>query len=690
MSKKNTNPNDSLTNPLLKRSELRHCAIPFPEIKVGHFLPALKEAIAEAKSKIEKLRDSGEQPTFSNTIEALELIGDNVDLTSSIFYNLLNADTSDELQALAEKIGPQLSNYSSDILLDAKLFERVKKVYERHGSLSLSDLTAEQQTLLENTYLDFTRNGALLTGPQKEKLRAIDEDLSKLSPQFNENVLKATMSFELHILDEKELDGLPESSLEAAAQAAKEKGKSGWLITLDAPSLVPFLKYSNHRGHRETVWRAYHSRCNGGTFDNLELIKKIVNLRFERATLLGYKTHADFVLRRRMAKSPERVHQFLDKLLKASKSAAEKELASVASLALNMGGPAQLMPWDFSYYAEKYKISLFDFNEEQLRPYFQLEKVIKGVFEHARLLYGLQFKETVEFPVYHKDVKVFEVSKEKTGEFMGLFYADFFPRPTKKGGAWMTNYYQQGMFENKMMRPHVGIVCNFTKPTKEKPSLLSLDEVETLFHEFGHALHSLLSRCHYRSISGTNVFWDFVELPSQIMENWVAEKQALDLFAVHYENGDKMPEIFSKKIKDSVKFLAGFNSLRQLNFCILDFSWHDLDPRNISDVSEHEEAATAKCRLLPHIKGSLSSTSFSHIFGGGYSAGYYSYKWAEVLDADAFEYFKEKGLFDSSVSELFEKNILSKGGSEDPMELYKRFRGREPDPNALLRKLGLI
>lgn len=690
--KSHTSATDS--NPILKPSNYPHRAIPFHEIKEEHFLPALEEAIKVAQSQLEAIRHQSAAPDFDNTIEAMELVGEKVDLVSSVFFNRLNAETSDELQDLANQVGPLLANYSSDILLDKNLFSRVQAVHDQekkiHGEGKLSSLNKEQQALLENTYSDFVRNGALLNEIQKSQLRAIDEELSKLGPQFNQNVLKATIAYELHIQKEEELSGLPDSEIEAAAQTAKERNKPGWVITLDAPSIVPFLKYSDHRGHREALWKAYNSRCNGGEFDNRDVIKKIVNLRYQRAELLGYKTHADFVLRRRMAETPEKVHQFLDRLLEASLPAAAKEVRDITDHALSLNGPSQLMPWDFSYYSEKYKKSLFDFDEEKLRPYFQLENVIEGVFEHARRLYGLQFKKTDQFPVYHPDVMVFEVFKDKSEEFIGLFYADFFPRPTKKGGAWMTNYYEQGFYHHGLVRPHVAIVCNFTKPTADKPSLLSFDEVETLFHEFGHSLHSLLSKCHYRSLSGTNVYWDFVELPSQIMENWVSEQEALDLFAKHYQTGEKIPEYLAKKIKETSRFLAGYSSVRQINFALLDLAWHDADPRQIHDVAKYEDEMTQRSRVLPLVPGALASASFSHIFGGGYAAGYYSYKWAEVLDADAFEFFKERGLFNTEVSELFESHVLSKGGTEHPMKLYQQFRGREPDPDALLRRLGLI
>lgn len=687
MTQKHAHSDSLSSNPLLKTSPHPHHAVPFPEIKVEHYLPALEEAIRRAKAGIEQIKNNPEAPSFANTIEAMEMNGELVEIISHVYYSQLSAETSDELQALAARIGPLMSNFSSDVLHDAKLFARVKAV---HDGPERARLSPQQLTLLDDAYLDFARNGALLSPAQKEQLRKLDEDLSKLGPHFNDNVLKATNAFELWIKEEKELAGLPDSAREAAAHAASEKGQSGWLFTLDAPSYLAFMKYSDLREYREKMWRAYTSRCVGGPFDNLELIKQIVGLRHQRANLLGYPTHADFVLKKRMAESPQVVNSFLERLLQVSKPAAQMEIAEVARFAREQGGPRELMSWDLAYYSEKYKIAKFHFDEEQLRPYFKLESVVEGVFKHAQLLYGLQFKETSGYPKYHKDVRVFEVTKEASGDFIGLFYADFFPRPSKKGGAWMTNFREQGHYVDGLMRPHVGIVCNFTKPMPGKPSLLTFMEVQTLFHEFGHALHGLLTQCYYRSQAGTNVYWDFVELPSQILENWTFEKEALDLFAHHYETGEAIPVALAQKIKDTARFMAGYQCLRQVNFGLLDMSFHDVDPSEIKDVATYEHRVTDRSSVLPQIPGTLFSTGFSHIFGGGYSAGYYSYKWAEVLDADAFELFKERGLFNREVAQKFETHILSRGGTEHPMVLYKRFRGREPDPNALLRRDGLI
>lgn len=688
---KNQNP--------LKLSSLKHHAISFTEITPEMYLPRLKEAIEESKKTIAQIRETLDAPTFENTILALEMAGEEVDLASGVFYNQLHANTSDTLQALAGEIGPLLSNYSSDLLLDEKLFLRIQKIYEQKESLGKTKklhphvtaphtYSTEELELLEKYYSNFKRNGALLNLDQKEKLRKIDSELAQLGPQYSENVLKATNQFQMLLTDEKEVDGLPPSSLESARIAAKEKGHSaGWLITLQAPSYIPFMQFAKHRASREKLYRAFSSRAFQGEFSNQTVILKILKLRGERAQLLGYKTHADYVLEKRMAEKPETVFAFIDQIKTACFNAALEDVKKVKAFA-KMTEP--IMPWDFSYWSERLKENLFQLNSEELRPYFSLDKVVAGAFEHARKLYGLTFVESKEYPKYHPDVTVYEVYTEDTKKFMGLFYTDFFPRENKNGGAWMTNYFEQGYFEGQVHRPHVSIVCSFTKPTSDKPSLLTFDEVNTLFHEFGHSLHSLLSQCKYRSLSGTNVYWDFVELPSQIMENWILEKESLDLFAIHYVTGETIPKELTQKIKDSSKFMAGYNSLRQITFSLLDMLWHTADFVRISDVSEFEAKILDPLRVLPKVDGTNISCSFSHIFAGGYSAGYYSYKWAEVLEADAFEMFLERGIFDRTTADSFKDNILSRGGTEHPMNLYKKFRGREPDPQALLRREGLI
>ncbi len=676
------------TNPLLAKFTNKDQAVPFDQIKVEHYLPALEESIRIAKSNIEKIKSNPATPDFENTIVALEASSELAGKIAEIYGNLESAHADKAHQALAQTIYPKLTELSSDISLDEGIFKKVKAVYDNKENLKL---TGEQMRLLDKTYLSFTRNGALLNEASKEKLRGIDQELSVLGPKFSENVLNATNSFEM-VLDKKEdVAGLPEGILEGAAAAAEAKGHKGkWYFNLQIPSYLPFMTYATNRALREKIWKAYASRSYNGDHDNQEIVKKIVTLRHERAKVLEFSTHADFVLAERMAQNPKTVMEFLNKLLKASKTAGQKDLAEVAEFAKKSDGVTDIQPWDFAFYSEKLKEAKYAFNEEDLRPYFKLENVVEGVFAHARKLYGLTFKENSELPVYHPEVKVYEIFEEKSGKYMGLFYTDFFPRDTKKGGAWMTQFRGQGLIEGEMKRPHVSIVCNFTKPTPTKPSLLTYDEVRTLFHEFGHALHGMLSDVTYPSLSGPNVYWDFVELPSQIMENWVGEKEGLDLFARHYETNEPMPEDLIKKLKASQKFQAGWMSCRQLQFAMMDMTWHSTDPSTIRDVDAFEDLATAEARLFPKIPGTNSSVSFSHIFAGGYSAGYYSYKWAEVLDADAFEYFMEEGLFNESVAKKFKDNILSRGGTEHPMELYKRFRGREPDPNALLRRDGLI
>ena len=678
----------STDNPLLQNSTLPHGAFPFDRLKKEHFKPALEAAISEAEAKLESIRTATGPATFENTILVLETCSENVTRVSTVFFNLLSADSNEDLQLMAREISPRLAAFSSDITLDPKIFTRVKAVWDNRAALKLQ---GEELRLTEKTYKDFARNGGLLDDAKKEKLRNLDQELAKLGPEYSDNVLKATNEFKMLIDKESDLSGLPESAREAAAEAAKEDGQEGkWLFSLQAPSYVPFLTYADSRPLREKMWRAYNSRAFHDKYDNEPIAKKIASLRHERANLLGYKSHADFVLEERMAEKPERVVSFLERLLDKTINAARRDLEQVKELKKKLTGDADVKPWDYGYYSEKLKMQLHELDQEQLRPYFKLESVIAGVFEHARRLYGLKFKEVTGIPVYHQDVKTYEVSDEDSGRFIGLFYADFFPRPSKRGGAWMTSYREQGLQWGEIQRPHVSIVCNFTKPTPTKPSLLTFEEVQTLFHEFGHSLHGLLSDCKYVTLGGTNVYWDFVELPSQIMENWALEKEALDLFAVHFETGEKIPKELTDKIRAASKFQAGWGAIRQLQFALLDMAWHSADPAGIKDVDAFERKVTERTTLIPRIEGTNFSCSFSHIFAGGYSAGYYSYKWAEVLDADAFEYFKEKGLFNREVARSFRDNILAKGGTKHPMELYKSFRGREPDPDALLRRDGLI
>lgn len=677
----------SLTeNPLLKPLHLKDQALPFNEIKVEHYLPAIQEAIKISKKNIEEIK-SQKETSFENTVAALEQASESVDRISSIYFNLFSAEANDAHQALAQQISPILSAFASDVSLDDVIFQKIKFVYDNRAKLGL---TGEDLRLTEKSYKDFVRNGALLDSTKKEELRKLDQELSVLSPQFSENVLKATNAFEMWIDQESDLDGLPEGAREAAAMAADQKGQKGkWLFTLHAPSFIPFITYSAKSHLREKIWRASSSKAFGGEFDNQNIIKKIITLKTKRAHLLGYKNYAEYVLEERMAKNSETVFKFLQNLLEPSKKAAERDLNEVRAFRKQTEGTDVIKPWDFAYYSEKLKEQKYAFNEEELRPYFKLENVIEGVFEHSRKLFGLNYKLVTDIPTYHQDVKTYEVT-DSEGHYVGLFYMDFFPRETKKGGAWMTNYREQGIWSKQVRRPHVSIVCNFTKPTPTKPSLLSYDEVRTLFHEFGHALHGLLSQCKYRSLAGTNVYWDFVELPSQIMENWTEEKEGLDLFAKHYQTNELIPAELVQKIKKASMFQAGWMSLRQLSFGLLDMKWYTTDPALVTDVDQFETETMKVTRLLDKEAGTNMSCSFGHIFGGGYAAGYYSYKWAEVLDADAFEYFKEEGLYSREVATKFKLNILSRGGTEHPMELYKQFRGREPDPNALLKRSGLL
>ncbi len=674
-------------NPLLQKFDLQDQVVPFHLIRPEHYLPALQIALNEARQNIAQIK-SEKTAAFENTILALESSSEKVDTISGIYFNLFSSEANDEHQALAQKISPILSAFSSDVSLDLELFQKIKSIYDQRQSLNLN---LEQLRLTEKMYLDFARNGALLPADKKDRLRAVDQELSVLSPQFAENLLKATNTYEMWIENEKDLAGLPAGAVEAAAIAAEQKGKKGqWLFTLNAPSLIPFLTYADSSALRQKLWRASSAKSFGGEFDNSLLVKKMIELKHERAQILGYKSIADYVLEERMAKNTETVFSFLKNLIEPSKTAALKDLQEVQNFRKELEGNSEVKPWDFSYYAEKLKEKKYSFNEEELRPYFKLENVIAGVFAHAQKLYGLVFKPVTGIPVYHPDVKTFEVHDQISNEYVGLFYMDFFPRETKKGGAWMTSYREQGLWNGQVKRPHVSIVCNFTQPTPTKPSLLTYDEVQTLFHEFGHALHGLLSKCTYRSLAGTNVYWDFVELPSQIMENWTREKEGLDLFAKHYETNEKIPAELVEKIKKADKFQSGWMSLRQLSFAWLDMKWHTTNPKDITNVDQFETAVDEYTRLIPKEAGSNKSVSFGHIFGGGYAAGYYSYKWAEVLDADAFEYFKEKGLFNLEVASKFKNSILSRGGTAHPMELYKEFRGREPDPQSLLRRDGLI
>lgn len=676
-----------MTNPFLKKFNTPFGTIPFDKIKVEHYLPAVDKGIDLSAKEVDKIIKNTESPTFSNTIEALENAGSLLELVSTTFFNINSAETNEAIQALAKEISPKLTEHANDIKLNEALFKKIETVYLKKESFHLNP---EQSTLLEQTYKSFVRNGAKLNAEQKEKLRAIDKDLSHLSLVYGENVLAENNSFELVITDEKELSGLPDGIIEAAHVTAKEKGKeNAWVFTLDFPSYGPFMMYSENRELKETLFKAYGSKAfKNNEHDNQKVLKDIAVLRYQRALLLGYKSHADFVLEERMAESTDKVNRFLNDILDTALPFAKKELEELKHYAKSLNGPADLMRWDLPYYSEKLKKEKFAIDDELLRPYFKLENVIQGVFDTANKLYGLSFRERKDIPVYHKDVTTYEVNNAK-GEFIAVFYADYFPRAGKRQGAWMTSFKNQKIENGENIRPHVSIVCNFTKPTASKPSLLTFNEVTTLFHEFGHALHGMCANGQYGTLSGTNVFWDFVELPSQIFENWCYEKECLDLFAKHYETGESIPEDYIHRIKDSANFQSGLATIRQISFGLLDMAWHGQDPSGISNVKEFELQVTSKADLMPPVKETCTSCSFSHIFPGGYSSGYYSYKWAEVLEADAFEAFKEKGVFNKEVAEAFYKNILSAGGSEHPSVLYRRFRGRDADPKALMRKAGL-
>ena len=659
---------------------------PFSKISNTDFKPAIKKAIEIAKAEIDKIINNSEEANFKNTTVALDFTGEKLNRITSIFFNLNAAETNDEIQKIAQEVSPWLTAFKNDITLNEDLFKKVKSVFDNRETLNL---TPEQAMLLDKQYKSFARNGANLNDTDKIKLRKIDAKLSKLSLQFGENVLAETNAFEMHLTDENDLAGLPDSVRESAREVAKSKEKKGWVFTLDYPSYVPFLTYAENRELRKKMAIAAGKKAfQNNEFNNEKIVLEIVNLRHQRANLLGYKTHAHFVLEERMAESPEKVIEFSNNLLEKAKPAAIKEFENLENYAKKIDKIDQLQKWDGAYYSEKLKKELFDLDQELLKPYFKLENVIAGVFTIANRLYDLNFEETSDLDKYHEDVKTYRVT-DNNGKFISIFYADFHPRKGKRNGAWMTSYKAQQVKNKINERPQVSIVCNFTKPTETKPSLLTFNEVTTLFHEFGHALHGMLADTTYGSLSGTSVSWDFVELPSQILENWCYEKEALELFAKHYKTGEVIPMKYIEKIKESASFHEGMQTLRQLSFGLLDMKWHGQNPSKIVSIKEFENEAFATTKLYPDVIENSMSTAFSHIFQGGYSAGYYSYKWAEVLDADAFEYFLEKGIFNKEVASKFKENILSKGGTEKPMSLYKRFRGKAPKPEALLKRAGL-
>tara|TARA_B100000900_G_scaffold377226_1_gene360489 strand:- start:1991 stop:4018 length:2028 start_codon:yes stop_codon:yes gene_type:complete len=659
---------------------------PFSKIKTTHFLPAFKTALAESKKNIAAIVSNPEPPNFKNTVEALEFSSLRLDRISSLFFNLNAAETNDAIQNIAQEVSPLLTAYSNDVALNKSLFNKLKIVYNRLESLNL---TTEQKTLLEKKYKGFVRNGVNLNPNDKTRLREIDKELSVSKLTFGEHLLAETNKFRLEINKASQLEGLPENLISNAKLLGEKEEKKGWLFTLDYPSYVPFMTYAKNRTLRKKMAIAFGKKgFQNDNLDNQNLLLKITKLRHIRANLLGYKTHADYVLEERMAKSPETVLGFLEDLKAKALAVAQSEYKELSAFAKELDGVKTLQKWDSAYYSEKLKKKRFDIDDALLKPFFKLENVLEGAFAIAKKLFQIQFIKTTEVDTYHDDVMVYKVT-DKKGNLVALFYADFFPRSGKRAGAWMTSFKPQYQLEGQQQRPHVSIVCNFTKPTKKSPSLLTFNEVTTLFHEFGHALHGMLANTTYPSLSGTNVAWDFVELPSQLMENWCYEKEALELFARHYKSSEVIPMHWIEKIKAAGRFQQGMQTLRQLSFGLLDMSWHGQDPSSIKDVKAHEKKVFKSLQLFPDIKENCMSTAFAHIFQGGYSSGYYSYKWAEVLEADAFAYFKKNQVFDPIIASKLKTHILSQGGIENPEVLYKRFRGKKASNKALLERAGL-
>ncbi len=673
-------------NPFFEPYNTPHDTVPFDRIRLEDYEEAFMEGIRRDNEQIEKIINNPEKPTFDNTIintEEDEGYYDLLSRVSTVFFNLLSADTNEEMDLLAQKLQPILTKHSNDVRLNPKLFERIRQVHLHHRKL-----TSEEKRLLDNCYEGFVRSGALLNDDDKVKLRNMTEEASMLSLQFSQNLLKENKAFTLHITDKAQLDGLPDTACEAAALTAKENNLQGWMFTLDMPSYSPFMTYSTQRKLREKMYMARNTECtHDNEENNIEICKRLINLRREIAQLLGYKTYADYVLKRRMATNTRNVYKLLDDLIDAYKPTALKEKAELMNIAkkdLN-----KLMPWDSAFYSHKLQMKKYNLDQEMLRPYFELSKVIDGVFGLANKLYGITFKENKDIPVYHPDVKAYEVF-DKDGSYLAVFYADFHPRKGKQSGAWMTEY--QGQFidrKGENVRPHVSVVMNLTKPTEEKPALLTLGEVETFLHEFGHSLHGMFANTRFESLSGTNVWWDFVELPSQFMENFAVEKDFLKTFAFHYQTGEPLPDELITRIVKSRNFMAATACLRQVSFGLLDMSYYTKKEHFNEDIIAFEKKAWKKAILGEQLKDTCMTVQFSHIMAGGYAAGYYSYKWAEVLDADAFAVFKRHGIFDQKTAQRFRDNILSKGGTEHPMELYKRFRGGEPTIEALLKRNGI-
>lgn len=676
-------------NPFFEKYNTPHETVPFDKIKTEHYEPAIREGIHRQTIEIEEIVNNSETPSFSNTILAYEKSGELLERVITVFENLRSAETNDTLQELAQEMMPLLSEHSNNISLNKELFNRIKSVYTEKDKLNL---TPEQKKLLENLYSDFIRRGANLEGSAKDLYRQLTKKLSTLTLKFSENNLKEINNYQLKLNNEEELTGLPESVIECAAETAKEKNLTGWVFTLQAPSYIPFMTYADNRELRRQLYMAYNTRCtHNNEYSNIEIVKEIVNTRMEIAQLLGYDNYAQYILQKRMAENSDAVYQLLNKLLDSYTPTAQAEYQEVQKLAQQeQGADFTVMPWDWAYYSNKLKNHQFNINEEMLRPYFELEKVKEGIFGLATRLYGITFKENSKIPVYHKDVNAYEVF-DKNEKFLAVLYTDFHPRDSKRAGAWMTEYKGQWIDDEtgENSRPHITIVMNFTKPTKSKPALLTFDEVNTFLHEFGHSLHGIFANSTYRSLSGTNVYRDFVELPSQIMENFAIEKDFLHTFAKHHETGENLPEELIKRLVDASNFNVAYSCLRQVSFGLLDLAWYTRNTAFEGDIKKYEQKAWNKAQILPIVEDACMSTQFSHIFAGGYSAGYYSYKWAEVLDADAFSLFKQKGIFNKEVAESFRTNILSKGGTENPMILYKRFRGQEPTIDALLTRNGI-
>ncbi len=680
-----------MSNPLLTPFNTPFELPPFEEINEDHYVESVDKALEKSRAEINAIVENTDKPTFSNVVEALENSGELLKRNTSILFNLNSAETNDRIQQITQEVSPKLAAFESEVKQNSELFTKIKQVYEHQDDF---DLDAEQKKLLRESYLDFVRRGAELEGASKERFKEITIELSQLSLKYSENVLAETNAYELIIEDEADLSGLPQDVVNRAAELALQKKKPGkWIFTLQAPSYIPFMEYADNRSLREKLFKAYMSKClHADAHDNREIILKTIQLRAELASIMGHFTYAHYILEQRMAEKPEKVSDFLEDLLERSLPKAKEEVEEIKDFMKKLGVEHSLERWDWSYYSEKLRKEKYNLDDELVKPYFKLENVISGVFQTAEKLFGIRFEINEELPKYHEDVVSYEV-KDMDGNMVAIFLADFFPRGGKRGGAWMTSFRSEKKVGGTRVLPQVSIVCNFTPSSSDQPSLLKFEEVKTLFHEFGHALHGMLADTTYESLAGTNVYWDFVELPSQIMENWCYEKECLDLFAKHYETGELIPSELIDRIRRSSTYHEAYATVRQISFGLLDMAWHSLTPEEanaIEDVVLFEKQAFAPTELFPEVPETNMSVQFAHIFAGGYAAGYYSYKWAEVLDADAFAVFQEKGVFDHQTAQSFKENILSKGGTEHPMKLYVKFRGKEPDTIPLLKRAGLI